>query len=47
MIPYMLVQALSVGEIKKIHLVVVSIISCIGLTLEHGEIRGAYAEYGA
>jgi trimethylamine:corrinoid methyltransferase-like protein len=47
MIPYMLVQALNVEEIKKIHLAMVSILSRIGLTVEHEEIRGAYAEYGA
>ena len=47
MIPYMTVQTLSDGEIDKIHLAMVSILSRTGFSVEHAAIRELYAGYGA
>ncbi len=47
MIPYMEVQALSSGEIERIHSAMVSILSRTGFVVEHAQIREAYGSYGA
>lgn len=47
MIPYVMIQALSDGEIDRIHSAMVAILSRTGLAVEHAQVREAYAEYGA
>jgi len=47
MISYITIQALTDGEIDKIHGAMVSILSRTGLLVEHPDIREAYAQYGA